>query len=243
MQVIRDDKRINRLKMTGQIASLVGLAVLITSFVLAIRDPERYAVLQFVGLLLGWLISQVGIYMSTRFAREPRMDQVLDTALRGLDKRARLYHYCLPSPHVLLTRSGPVVIVPQFQSGSFRVDEKGRWRQSGINRLRRWFGQEGIGNPTRDALGRISALTAFLRKNVPEIEEVPIAAVIVFTSDNVKEIDAENSKIPAVHAKKVKTFLRKHLDKPLPAEQFALLREAFDAKAGPVADNPEVIGR
>lgn len=230
--VIRDDKRIARLKVTSQVLSIVGISVLVVSFILGWRNPERYFLVQLIGLAVGWIMSQVAIYLAHRYVRSPRMDEVLDSAVRAAAPRGRLYHYVLPASHVLLTEAGPIVLIPQFQQGDISVDEKGKWRQKGIG-LRRWFGQEGLGNPSREAEVRVGALANFIRKQAPEVEEVPIAAAIVFTSDSLKGLNADQSPVPAVRHKDLKKLVRKNIKgRPnLPPEQYAALRRAFDAAA------------
>jgi hypothetical protein len=167
------------------------------------------------------------------------MDEVIDKSARQAASSARMYHYVLPAPHVLLTRSGPIVLVAQYQEGGISVDEKGKWRQkrSGLRRWFGWFGQEGLGNPARDAEARVTALANFIRKNAPEVEEVPVGAVIVFTSDHATLVDVAQSPFPVVHHTKLNNFLRKNLKgKLLPKADLAALRRAFDEAAGDVLE-------
>ena len=66
----------------------------------------------------------------------------------------------------------------------------------------------------------------------PDIEELDIGAMIVFTSKNIKSLDVKNSTIPAMHYSKVKGFLRqKGQGDPLPKNDYAALRAAFDEAA------------
>lgn len=232
MKIIRDDKRIKRLGRISQGLTLTGLGVLAASFILSLIDPVRYGWVQIVGLGLGWFISQIAIYMAHRFFREPRMDVVLDETLGRTVPNGRMYHFVLPAPHVLLTEAGPIVLVTQYQHGRISIDEKGRWRQKGVGLLRKWFAQESVGNPTKLAEARIGAMANFIRKNAPEVDEVPLAAAIVFTSDKAKVGDLSSSPIKALHAKKLRPFVKKNIKKRMPAEDYAALRRAFDEAAG-----------
>jgi hypothetical protein len=78
----------------------------------------------------------------------------------------------------------------------------------------------------------------FIRKNVPQIEEVPMAPLIVFTAKNIAELDVKSSRVPAMHHTKLKGYLRQQKDSlpPLPAGDYAALRAAFDNKAGRVIE-------
>jgi hypothetical protein len=236
MLVIRDDKKIARLRLFGQITSFLGLAILIGGMLLIFfGDPQEVFLMQMAALFVGWLLSQVGLYFTQRFSRRPRADEVLDEALTKVAKDGRIYHYVLPAPHVLLLPSGIIVIVAKYQGGKISADGD-KWQQSGIG-LKRFFGQEGIGNPSKDADHNVAALAHFLKKNVPQVEEVPIAALIVFTTKGVKDLDLKRSSSPAMHATKAAGYLKQNKGKtPMPAADYEAIRQALDEKAGVLAN-------
>jgi hypothetical protein len=235
MVVIRDEARIAKLKSRSQQATLVGFLFLAAGFVVIFLDIPNVFLLQTAALILGWAISQVGMYLSHRYARSPRPDEVLDEAIKPVARDGRMYHYILPAPHVLLSSAGPIIFVLKFQTGKINADGD-KWTQRGIG-FRRLFGQEGLGNPTKDAEKMIEALAGFIRREAPTVEEVPIGAMIVFTSKNRDELHVENSNIPARHFSKVKGFLRqKGLGKKLPEKEYDALRLAFDNAAGDILE-------
>jgi hypothetical protein len=230
MVVIRDDERIAKLKKRGQRASLIGFVFLLGGFVAVFINPQNLLIIQTIALLVGFGLSQYGIYLQHRYGRSPRPDEVLDDALKPVARDDRMYHFVLPAPHVLLTRSGPIVFVPKYQVGNISADGD-KWRQTGIG-FRRFFGQEGLGNPAREADSMIKALASFISKHVPDLEELPIAAMIVFTSKNIKDLDVDNSSIPAMHFSKVKGFMRqKGTGELLPVDDYEALLTAFDEAA------------
>jgi hypothetical protein len=78
----------------------------------------------------------------------------------------------------------------------------------------------------------IESLANYIRKYAPDVEELDIGAMIVFTSKNIKSLDVKNSTIPAMHYSKVKGFLRhKGQGDPLPKKDYAALQAAFDETA------------
>src|SRR5690606_30571474 len=111
MIVIRDDARIARYRKISQYTSFLGLGILVGGLVLGFVDPERYFFLQVLALPIGWLLSQVGLYLARRYLRRPRPDEVLDEELGKVARRGRMYHYVLPAPHVLLMPAGPIVFI------------------------------------------------------------------------------------------------------------------------------------
>jgi hypothetical protein len=240
MKIIRNEPRINRLKQAGSILDIVGMVVLIGGLIMAfvIRDPNLI-IYQLIALAIGFVISQVSIYLTNKYGREPRTDEMIDQAI-GNPPKNRLYHYILPSPHVLLTPAGPIVLVPKYQSGDI-VANGDTWKQTGVG-MRKYFGQEGLGNPAKEADAAVSTIANFLRKKAPELkdQEIPIGVLIIFTRAEPEKLDIKNSAIPARHYKQVRSYLKKHRGTPMPQEQYDAIRTAFDEKAGSWADAEEI---
>ncbi|MDX1413443.1 MAG: nuclease-related domain-containing protein [Candidatus Promineifilaceae bacterium] len=231
MIILRDEKRIQRLKKIGQYVSFLGMGVLLVGLALIFWGNENAILYQLIALGVGWAISQIGIYLGHRYSRTPRPDEVLDDALKHVSRDGRLYHYLLPAPHVLLLPTGVIILHSKYQSGEITADGDS-WKQKGAG-LRKYFGQEGLGNPTKEVERLVSAMANYIRKNAPELEEVPMAPMIVFTTKNIKNLDVKKSNIPAMHASKVKGFLRQKINSlpPMPEDEYGALRSAFDKKA------------
>jgi hypothetical protein len=234
MLVIRDEKRIYRLKQISQWFSLTGMLALLAGLVMAftaLSGSANLVVYQLLALLGGWLLSQTGIFLAHRYARDPRPDEVLDQQVKKVWRDGRMYHYVLPTPHVLLTPTGIVVFIAKFQGGKISV-EGNRWSQKGLG-MRKFFGQEGLGNPSREAEIAVQSVANYLRKHAPSVEEVLIAPVIVFTTKQAGELDLKGSNIPAVHFTKLKSFLRQQRskDKPMPLQDYEAIKAAFERKA------------
>lgn len=233
MIVYRDEERIENLKKRGARVSLVGFLFLAGGFVLLFMQEQLQNVILFqtLALVFGFVLTQYGLYLQHRYARSPRPDEVLDDAVKAVAKDGLMYHYVLPAPHVLLTPAGPIVFNLKYQTGIIYADGD-NWSQKGLG-FRRFFGQEGLGNPTKEAEKMIKALAGHISRNAPGVEEVPIGAIIVFTSKNRDELDVSNSRIPAMHYSKVKGFLRQEgRGEPLSKEDYDALRAAFDEAAG-----------
>jgi hypothetical protein len=175
----------------------------------------------------------MGLYLFHRYGKTPRPDEVLDEALQGIARNGRMYHYLLPAPHVLLLPAGPVLFLPKYQSGTITITAQGDvWKQTGLG-LRRFFGQERLGNPTREAEAMIRVMGRYIHENAPNVEdEATIGAIIVFTSKGAANLDVKDSRIPAMHYTKLRGYLKqKGLGTPLPVERYEALRAAFDKAA------------
>jgi hypothetical protein len=108
--------------------SLAGLGVLLAGMLISFFRPQLIQI-SFICLLIGFVFSQIGIYYGNRFVRPDRPDEVLTRSLKGLDDRWTLFHYQLPTPHVLLGPDACYVLSVQQQSG--QVSAQGnKWKQS-----------------------------------------------------------------------------------------------------------------
>ncbi|MEW5989246.1 MAG: nuclease-related domain-containing protein [Chloroflexota bacterium] len=238
MIILRDEKRIARYKAISQYTSLIGFLALMGGLAVAFLNVSNVFFYQFLALTVGWLFSQIGLYLAHRYLRSPRPDEVLDQALKKTARDGRLYHYLLPAPHVLLTPAGPIILVAKYQSGHITA-QGDKWKQTAgpdagpVKRffaaMRRVFSQEGLGNPSREAEAMVKALAGYLHKHAPQVEEVPIGALIVFTGKDSQFLDVNGSTIPAMHFSKLKGFLKQQgPGTPLPLETYEAIQSAFD---------------
>jgi len=231
MKIVRNERYIEKRKVWSKYLSIAGFIFLATGFVVLFIDQQSFnpLMLQTTALILGWLLSQAGLYFAHRFFRTPRPDEVLDRALRGTFRDATLYHYHLPAPHVLLTKSGPIVFNLKYQGGKISADGE-RWRQGG-SIFKRWFGQEGIGRPHQETEQLTAALASYINNEARVILDLNIAAMIVFTGKNHDLLDVENASIPSMHYSKVKGYLNSNAGQPMPSGDYEALKFAFDVAA------------
>jgi len=222
MQIITNEKLIRNRARLGRAASFAGLGILILGLVVSLYS--QWLLASFGCLIVGFLLAQVGIYNANHWVREPRGDQTLDKILKGLDNRYCLYNYVLRARHVLLAPFGLCVINPKHQGGKIRCQgEKWHYR-AGWRRLLYFFGQEGLGNPTREVRAEVEALRRFLTQQSLD-EEVPIEGVVVLTNPQV-ELETENPAVPVLDGKQFKSFLRNlSKERPMPTSQQKQLAE------------------
>ena len=218
MKIIKNEKLIKRNSKIGQYTSLGALVVLGIGMYISFSRPELF-VWAVGALLVGFTLTQVGMYFGNRWGRSPRPDEKLDAGLKGLHKDFNIYHWTTPVAHLLVGPAGIWVLIPYHQRGQVTY-RKNRWKMSGggfLQNYMRLFGQEGIGRPDLEAESEINSIHKVLAKELDE-EAIPeIQAMLVFTSDGV-EIDAEDAPIPALPLKKIKDFMRNRAkEKPITA--------------------------
>ncbi len=208
MRIITNDRLIRRNARIGQITSLGGLVLLVTGLIISFTNQEQVA-LSLGALILGFGLSQVGIFLGNKYARFPRPDQALNKALKGMDRYHTLYHYIAPTAHLLTGPSGIWMLFLKPQRGKITY-EKGRWRQRGGPGLAymKIFAQENIGRPDLEIGAEIESFRKFLSKEVPDTEFPDPQAVLLFTNDKA-EVNADNAPIPTLPVGKLKDLIRK----------------------------------
>lgn len=229
MKSIKNEKLIKRNATIGNWTSLSALVVLGLGMYISFTRSELF-VYSLIALVLGFTLTQIGMYMGSKFGRSPRPDEKLDAGFKGLQNEFVMYHYTTPASHLLVGPAGVWVVMPYNQRGQVEF-KKNRWRISGggfLQSYMRIFGQEGMGRPDYEIENETKALKKYLAKHMDEAEIPEINALMVFTNDNV-EVDAGDSPIPALKLKQVKEFIRqKAKEKRLPAETINKIKSVLE---------------
>lgn len=203
MQSYINASKVRRNGVIARILTYGGLGIMGLGLLVSFQEPVRID-LVFLMFFVGMIASQIGIPMRNRWDRRPRMDEVLDSALKGLDKRYAVFHYSLGAKHVLFSPAGVFALIPRLESGKIRYTN-GTWTRT-TPRKRRIFRRggtrkiRGIERQSRTEITRAS-------KNV-EVNPLSIRALIVFVHPGAA-LQAEGAPSPAAHVKKLKPGLRK----------------------------------
>jgi hypothetical protein len=219
MNVLVNHKIIKRRNKIGQVATLGSLAILAGGLYLSFQDGMMGFAL--LALALGFFGSQIGVFLGNRWGRSPRPDEVITTALKGLDNRYTLYHYLTPVPHLLIGPAGVWNIITYHQAGTITYDEaKQRWKQKGGNTYLKIFAQEGLGRPDLDIEAFSNDMNKFLAKVDPKLQETIKAKPILLFVNEKASVDANNAPVPTLSPGKFKDFIRKTAKKyPADTEQ------------------------
>ena len=208
MKIIKNEKLIKRNAKIGQYTTLGALVVLGIGMYISFTQPELF-IWAVAALMVGFTLTQIGMYFGNRWGRSPRPDEKLDAGLKGLTKEYSMYHWSAPVSHLLVGPAGIWVLLPYHQRGNI-IFEKGRWKNKGGGLMQgymRIFGQEGIGRPDLESESETNSLYKALAKELDEDEIPEIKTALVFTTEGV-EIEAEDAPLPALPLKKLKDFMR-----------------------------------
>lgn len=229
MKIIRNEKQIKRNANIGKITSFVAMGILAAGMFITFQQPERI-VLSLTALMVGFILSQAGIYYTNRWGRSPRPDEQLDAALKGFSKDYNLYHYTTSASHVLVGPAGIWVLIPKHQRGTITYNGK-RWRKRGGGFLSVYmsiFAQENLGRPDMEIASEVDALRRQLAKRLPEDYEIPpVEAALVFSHPDV-DIQIEEAPVPSLTTKKLKDYLRKLAkEKPVKVADMQVIKDAL----------------
>jgi hypothetical protein len=203
---------IKRNKQIGKYGTLAAMVVLVGGIIISNMYKDRLD-LSYGALILGSILMLIGSLFTTRWGRNPPPDQAVDDVLKGLDDRYTLIHYRLGAEHALFTPDGILALLAKSEGGQVSYDGK-KWRQTGVSGLGKFFGTESLGNPSSDSLFEVESLTRTLRRILGKGETFIIRPIIIFTNDKTR-VDADASTVPALHASKVKEYIR-HMPKETP---------------------------
>ncbi len=207
MIIVRNENLIQRNTKIAKYSGIISITILAAGLYLSFRYQEQI-MYSLIALILGFTLSQVGIFYTSRFGRSPRPDQEMDSALKGLDDLYSLYHYQSPVSHLLVGPAGIWILFPFSQKGKVIYNEKkGRWKRIGGNFYLRFFAQDSIGNPAQEINAAVKRLTKGFGK-IPDFEIPVIKAALVFTNQGT-EVDAGSAPYHTLHAGQLKKLIRK----------------------------------
>jgi len=222
MKLVINEKLINRNKIIGQATTFGSLAVLLIGLVLAFsKNDTNKMILSYIALVVGFILSQVGIYYTNRYGRTPRLDEIISANFEKLSNEYTFYVYTSPIPLLLI---GPAAIwIPMPVTATGKISYiKGRWRQQGTGFLMKAFGQEGLGKPVVDAEDYKKTLSKHLFAKLGSEFQLPeMKPILVLMMKNAEIGEVEDAPIPMVKADKLRRYIRhydRHVTSPLSIE-------------------------
>jgi len=185
-------------------ATYAGLGALFVGII----TSSRSLLISYVFLVLGVLAASIGAYLSNRYVKEPRADQVLGRALQGLDKRYALFNYYLPSSHVIASHHGLTVVLPRPQKGQITYGADGKWQhRARWHWVTQFFGEPSVGKPELALADEIEPVRRWIAEALPGDEPVPVNGVVVFTHPDAV-LDAASAPVKVLMASELADYLR-----------------------------------
>jgi len=185
-------------------ASYAGIGALF----IGVMTSQRSLLISYVFLVVGVIAASIGAYLSNRYVKEPRADQVLDEALKELDKRYAIYNYYLAASHVITSHFGLTVVLPRPQKGQISYREGGKWQhRARWRRVSQFFGEPSVGKPELALADEMEPIESWIAQVMPGEEQVPVNGVVVFT-DPKAELDIESAPVNVLKVDALTDYMR-----------------------------------
>jgi hypothetical protein len=203
MRVETNRSLVKRNRRITQYLFYFSFGVLIVGLVIGFRPPERSDDPNMAtGLLLQTLVlpvavatSLISVRMTNQWLRQPRPENAIKEALKGINKKSVLYNYYhLPARHVLICPQGVFAMVTRFQDGSYVVNGD-KWERAGSLRLLRFVRGDDIGRPNEDAQRAADHVKQLLAPISPDLNVQPL---IIFVDPRAR-LDVSDATIPVLH--------------------------------------------
>lgn len=199
MRVVTNEALISRNKKISQALYFGSFILLIASFFFLNQLAASDAVYAFQCVLIPVMFGLVlvAVRMTNTWVRQPHPWEAIPQGLKGISADNTLYNYLFPfAEHVLVGPNGIFVLETRFHDRPQKVvgDE---WQDS--KGLFTFMRQEQLGNPSRDAQQKASAVSAFLQELTGDssLEALPI---VVFTHPNAEITMEGEQSVPVVYA-------------------------------------------
>jgi hypothetical protein len=223
MRTITNENMVARQGRVGQLATFIGLLMVFGGL---IASFTQYRIMSVFLIALGVVMYTLGNRGQEQTEREPRLIKGLAETLGEFDDRYQLYNHVLPADHVLLTPHGVFVLVVRGMGGRIRCF-KDKWvRDITLGRILRFFTEESLGQPSKEAQEDVEKLQKYLEEQAPDVKP-EMQGLVVFTDPSAR-LEVTTACVPVLPLRRLKSHIRKASARmEMPAETLAALTKLF----------------
>jgi hypothetical protein len=239
MRIYTNQQKIKNNRRIAQVLFFVSLALLLGGLLvtnLGSRNDLILSIVPCIVMPIALLTTFISVRLTNEYIRDPRPEDALQTALKGINQNSVLYNYLFKPNHVLVSPDGVFTFTTRFQDGPYKIegDQIVDFRANGpIGRFLSFMRQEGIGKPFKDAQEDAQAIQTLLTEAGHEVEVQP---VIVFISNRIR-LEVNEPVVPVVVTRKdkepsLRTFRRDQKRKhgQLTGEQVNAIEKTLNAE-------------
>lgn len=206
MRLVVNHSLVRRNNIASKALIFIGLGSLIGALFLSFTRQEMMNLLLILAFG-GTLLSQLGINFYNTWGRHPRIDEILDSSLKGFDDRYACFHYLLGTNHALFTPNGVYALVPRFEEGKIYYADGKWWEDKPRKNILRRGGRNPIARVEANARSEAKALMRTISRALPDRDDIEVRPILVFLHKD--SVVKSNGPLDAVHFKKLKSFMRK----------------------------------
>lgn len=232
MKLVRNEKHISRNKLIGKLLTFASLGILGLGLYFAFKPDITNAILySYICLIVGFILTQIGLNFVNRYGRSPRYDEIFGTAFEKLRHEYTYYVYSTPLPMLLM---GPCRIwmpIPVNATGEISF-QNGKWVHKTRNRIQKMMGQDSVGKPDREVAEASAAFSKYLtEKGIPAEMHPELKPIMVVYLKETQLGDVSTAPYPVVEMEDLKRLIRR-VDReecadPISPEMTAKLKAAL----------------
>ena len=163
----------------------------------------------YICLIVGFLLTQIGLSFVNRYGRSPRYDEIFGTAFEKLRHEYTYYVYSSPLPMLLM---GPCRIwlpIPVNATGELSFQD-GKWVHKTRNRIQKMMGQDSVGKPEKEVAEAAAALSKYLtEKGIPVDMHPELKPILVVYLKETQLGDVSKAPYPVVEMEDLKRYIRR----------------------------------
>ena len=209
MKLVRNEKHISRNKLLGRILTFASLGVLGLGLYFAFKKDMTLILYSYICLIVGFILTQIGLNFVNRYGRSPRYDEIFGTAFEKLRHEYTYYVYSTPLPMLLM---GPCRIwmpMPVNATGQLSYQD-GKWVHKTRNRIQKMMGQDSVGRPDKEVAEASSALSKYLtEKGIPADMHPELKPIMVVYLKETQLGDVSKAPYPVVEMEDLKRYIRR----------------------------------
>lgn len=209
MKLVVNEKHIKTRRTLAMALTFGTLAILVLALLASFSTNPTYRMLSYIGLAVGLVTSQIGMFFTNRYGRNPRFDEILAANFDKLPREYSFWVFASPQPMLLLGPCGFWLPLPINGTGEISYRD-GKWRQKGGNFIMKLFGQEGIGNPSREAEAAVAALRKWLAdQGLPQAEQPAVKPILIAFDKRTILGELGDAPQPVLQPDDVKQYIRR----------------------------------
>ena len=209
MKIIENTKLIKRNRLLSRIIFYITIAVLIVEVYLSLTNsPYTQGINAYGVLIVAFFLVQFTILFGNRWGRSPRIDEIINSSLKGLDDKYSIYQYMGNVNHLLIGPAGIWAINPFHQRGTILFDAKKKKyvQKGGGNFLSKVISGDSIADVIHySKLARTDVKKMFSKYGIEDYPE-PVIANIFFDPDAI--VKAHDGPELTMHVKNLKDHVR-----------------------------------
>jgi hypothetical protein len=185
MKIIINEPKIKKLGKIGTILRWTSIVLLVVAlfavFTPKLINSQSAISIYFGVLIVGVFLSSISNYLTSRYGKSPRPDELIDKSLKGLDDKYTIYHYKHSIPHLLVGPIGVWTLIPTFVDGEIIFDENKKiWIRKSGSFLNRFLSREAFGRPDKELNDHKKEFSKFLKaQGISENLQINAAVILL----------------------------------------------------------------